>query len=46
MEAVRSHSPKAEVWGETTITTPAGDGGSFLSARMLAAEAFIIALLP
>lgn len=46
MEATKSHSPEAEVWGETTITTHSEDGGSFPSARMLVAEAFIIALFP
>lgn len=46
MEANRSHSPQAEVRGETTITTHSEDGGSFPSARMLAAEAFVIALFP
>lgn len=47
MEAIQSHLPKAEVWGETTaITTRSEGGGSFPSARMLAAEAFIIALFP
>lgn len=43
MEAIKSHSSEAEVRGETTIAVQ-WDGGSFPSARMLAAETVIIAL--
>lgn len=42
----KSHSPEAEVWGETTLTTLLEDSGSFPSARMLAAETFVIAVFP
>lgn len=42
----KSHLPEAEVWGETTLTTLFEDSGSFSSARMLAAETFVIAVLP
>lgn len=43
MDAMKSHLSEAEVWGETTIAVQ-WDGGSFPSAKMLAAETVIIAL--